>query len=113
MMFFRFFHVYVLTMNSMVFKDVRPVRPVGLAPEAWRDAQGIAALALAPPVDDSVDTVACNLEGLTAGILDYMGVEEVAIEFQIHTVGVIPRVHRLLRRVARVAMQYREHNPPQ
>lgn len=99
-MFFRFFHVYVLMMNSMVFVDVRLVRPVGLAPETRRDAQGIATLALVPPTDDLVETVARNLEGLTVGIPDYMGVKEVPIAFHIHTVGVVPRVHRLLTQVA-------------
>ena len=76
------------------------MRPIGLALEAWRDAHGIVALALAPPVDDTVETVARNLEGLTTGIPDYMGIEEVPIAFQIHTVGVEPRMHHLLRRVA-------------
>ena len=88
------------------------MRPVELAPEAWRDVQGIAALALAPPVDDTVETVARNLEGLTLGISDYMGIEEVPIVFQIHTVEVESRVHRLLRQVARAVVCYREHNPP-
>lgn len=68
------------------YADVGPVRLVGLAQESWTDAQGIAALALAPPVDDMVETVTQNLEGLTARIPDYMGIEEVPIAFQIHTV---------------------------
>ena len=93
--------------------DVGLVRPVGLAPEAHRDAHGIKALALAPSTNDEMETVVGNLEGLMAGIPDYMGVEEVPIEFHIHIVGVIPRVHHLLRRVARVVVCYREHNPPQ
>ena len=54
-----------------------------------------------------------NLEGLTARIPNYMGIEEVPIEFQIHIVGVILRVHQLLRRVARAVVCYRENNPPQ
>ena len=84
-----------------------------MAPEARSDEQGIAALALAPLADDTVETVARNLEGLTIGILDYMGIEEVPIAFHIHTVGVEPRVHCLLRRVAWAVVCYREHNPPQ
>lgn len=88
-------------MYSMVFADVGLVRPVGLAPEVRRDPQGIRELALAPLVGNSIEIVAQNLEGFTSGIPDYMGIEEVPIEFHIHIVGVIPRVHRLLRRVAR------------
>lgn len=65
----------------MVFADVRLVRPAGLAPEAQRDPEGIRELALAPPADVSIETVARNLEGLMAGVPDYMGIEEVPIEF--------------------------------
>lgn len=100
MMFFGFFHAYVLMRYSMLFADVGPVRLVGLAPEVRRDPQGIKELALAPPVGDSIETVAQNLKGLMVGIPDYMGIKEVPIDFQVHIVGVIPRVHRLLRRVA-------------
>ena len=88
------------------------MRLVGLALEAWRDAQDIATLALALPANDIVEIVARNLEGLTVGIPDYMGIEEVPIAFQIHTVGVEPRMHRLLRKVTRETVYYREHNPP-
>jgi hypothetical protein len=91
--------------------DVGPVRPLGLAPEARREGQGAGALALAPPGVDTMETVLSNLEGLLAGVPDYQGIEEVPIASQIHTVGVEPRMHRLLRRVARAAVCYREHNP--
>lgn len=84
-------------MYLMVLLDVGPERPMGLAPEAQRDPKGIKELALVPPAGSSMETVARNLEGLTEGIPDYRGVKEVPIEYQIHTVGVIPRVHRLLR----------------
>ena len=95
------------------YADVGPTRPLGLAPEARTDAQGIGALALAPPGDDTMETVIRNLEGLLSGIPDYQGIEEVPIASQIHTVGVEPRMHRLLRRVARATVDYREHNLPQ
>ena len=84
-----------------------------MAPEARRDAQGIRALAVAPPGDDTMETVMRNLEGLLIGIPDYQGIEEVPIPSQIHTVRVEPRMHRLLRKVARAAVDYREHNAPQ
>ena len=89
------------------------MRPLGLAPEVWRDAQGVGALALAPPEDDTMETVIQNLEGLLVGIPDYMEIEEVPRASQIHTVGVEPRMHLLSRRVTQAAMYYREHNPPQ
>ena len=90
-----------------------PVRPIGLAPEARREGQGVGALALVPPGVDTSETVARNLEGLLEGVPDYQGVEEVPIAHQIHIVGVEPRMHRLLRRVARAVVCYKEHNPPQ
>jgi len=97
MMFFRFFHAYVLMMYSMELADVGPERPVGLAPEAQRDPQGTIELVLAPPASNLVETVAQNIEDLTEGILDYRWIEDVPIEYQKHTVGVIPRVHQILR----------------
>ena len=75
--------------------------------------QGAGALALVPPGVDTSETVARNLKGLLEGVPDYQGVEEVDLAHQIHTVGVEPRMHRLLRRVARAAVCYREHNPAQ
>ena len=96
-----------------LYADVGPVRSIGLAPTAWREGQGAGALALVPPGVDTSETVARNLEGFLEGVSDYQGVEEVPIEHQIHTVGVAPRMHRLLRRVARAAVCYREHNPAQ
>lgn len=93
--------------------DVGPVRPICLAPMARREGQGAGALALVPLGVDTTETVAHNLEGLLEGVPDYQGVEEVPIAHQIHTVGVEPRMHCLLRRVAWVAVCYREHNPAQ
>jgi len=90
---------------------VGPTRPLGLAPEARREAQGAAALALAPPGGDDTEIMVQNLEGLLVGVPDYQGIEEVPRAFQIHTVGVEPRLHRLLRRVAWAAACYRGYNP--
>ena len=87
--------------------DVGPTRPIGLAPTARREGQGAGALALVPSGVDKTETVARNLEGLLEGVPDYQGVVEVPIVHQIHTVGVEPRVHRLLRWVARAAVYYR------
>ena len=94
-----------------LYADVGPVGPVGLAPTVRREGPDAGALSLVPPGVDTSETVARNLEGLLEGVPDYQGVEEVPIEHQIHTVGVAPTLHRLLRRVARAAVCYREHNP--
>ena len=91
--------------------DVGPTRPIGLAATARREGPGARLLALAPPGADATETVASNLEGLLEGVPDYQGVEEVPMAHQIHIVGVEPRVDRLLRRVARAAVYYREHHP--
>jgi len=79
---------------------VGPVTPLGLAPEARREGQGATILALAPAGGDQTETVVHNLEGLLAGVPDYQGIEEVPLAAQIHTVGVEPKIHRLLRWVA-------------
>jgi len=68
---------------------------------------------LAPAGGDQAETVIRNLEGLLAGIPDFQGIEEVPIAAQVYTVGVEPRMHRLLRRVARAAAAYRARDPPQ
>jgi hypothetical protein len=51
-----------------------------------------------------------NLEGLTTDIPD-MTLEEVPRRDQRHTVGVSTAMSRLLRRVARAVMCYRERHP--
>lgn len=55
---FRFFSCICPNNERYGIADVGLVRPIGLAPEAWRDARGIEALALAPPKDDDMETVA-------------------------------------------------------
>jgi hypothetical protein len=51
-----------------------------------------------------------NLEGLTADIPD-MTLEEVLRHDQRHTVGVSAAMSRMLHRVAREVMCYRERHP--
>jgi hypothetical protein len=51
-----------------------------------------------------------NLEALTADIPD-MPLEEVPRRDQHHTVGVLGSMSRLLRRVARAVVCYRERHP--
>lgn len=68
-----------------------------------------------PAVDPQVEGVVGeelvqNLEGLTRGIPDYMRLADVPFTYQRHTVGVPPRVHRLLRRLVRAVTCYHEHH---
>jgi hypothetical protein len=51
-----------------------------------------------------------NLEGLTADIPD-MPLGEVPRHYQRHIVGVSKSIGRMLRRVARAVMCYRERHP--
>jgi hypothetical protein len=63
-----------------------------------------------PQYVEDYQVVEQNLEGLTADILD-MSLEEVPQCDQRHTVGVSGSMSRLLRRVARVVVCYRECHP--
>jgi hypothetical protein len=56
------------------------------------------------------EAVEQNLEGLSADI-SYMPLGEVPQRYQCHTVGVSKSIGRLLHRVARVVMCYRERHP--
>ena len=51
-----------------------------------------------------------NLEGLTVDILD-MAIGDIPRRYQCHTVGVFESINRLLCRVARAIMCYRERHP--
>lgn len=81
----------------MLLVDVGPERPIGLDFEARRDLQGNMELALVHPGGNVVGEISRNLEGLIGEISDYRGIKEVPVEYQRHTIGVPPRVHRLLR----------------
>jgi hypothetical protein len=56
------------------------------------------------------EAVKKNLEGLTTDI-PYMDIGEIPRRYQRHTVGVSESISRLLRRVAREVVCYREHHP--
>ena len=51
-----------------------------------------------------------NLEGLTTSIPN-MAIREIPRRYQCHTVGVFESINRLLCRVARAIMCYRERHP--
>ena len=103
------FVLYVrLKTNTKLFvdnTDVGPYRPPGTSPNQRRGE-----VATAPQYADDYQIVEQNLEGLTADIPD-MTLEEVQRRDQCHTVGVSAAMSRLLRRVARVVVCYRERHP--
>jgi hypothetical protein len=63
-----------------------------------------------PQYVEDYQVVEQNLEGLTADIPD-MPLEEVPRQDQRHTIGVSGSMSRLLRRVARAVVCYRERHP--
>ena len=72
-----------------------PEHPVGLSPIA-RTGQ--------PAADPQArgvvgEELVQNLEGLTQGIPGYARLADVPFAYQRHTVGVLTRIHRLLRRL--------------
>jgi hypothetical protein len=85
--------------------DVGPYRPPDTSPIQRRGE-----VAAAPQYAEDYQVVEQNLEGLTADIPD-MTLEEVPRRDQRHTVGVSTSMSRLLRRVARAVMCYRERHP--
>jgi hypothetical protein len=58
---------------------------------------------------EDYEAVEKNLEGLTVDISD-ITIGEIPRRYQRHTVGVSESINRLLRRVARVVVCYREHH---
>jgi hypothetical protein len=85
--------------------DVGPYRPPGTSPIQRRGE-----VATAPQYAEDYQVVEQNLEGLTADIPD-MTLEEVPRRDQRHTVGVSASMSRLLHRVARAVVCYRERHP--
>jgi hypothetical protein len=85
--------------------DVGPYRPPGTSPIQRRGE-----VAAAPQYAEDYQVVEQNLEGLTADIPD-MPLEEVPRRDQRHTVGVSGSMSRLLRRVSRAVVCYRERHP--
>jgi len=94
------FDVFLYLMGLPNFSEgchrVHPI-PIGLRSRGTEGSIRHQRVGLGSLAGSSWEIVAHNLEGLTEGILNYMEIEEVPIEYQIHMVGVIPRVHRLLR----------------
>jgi hypothetical protein len=85
--------------------DVGPYRPPGTSPIQWRGE-----VVPVPQYAEDYQVVEQNLEGLTADIPD-MPLEEVPRRDQRHTVGVSGSMSRLLRRVSRAVVCYRERHP--
>jgi hypothetical protein len=86
--------------------DVGPYRPPGTSPIQRRGE-----VAPVPQWDaEDYQAVEQNLEGLTTDIPD-MPLGEVPRRYQRHTVGVSESIGRLLRRVSRAVVCYRERHP--
>jgi hypothetical protein len=95
-----------LTQNCFVDNtDVGLYRPPGTSP-----IQRQGEVVVTPQYVEDYQVVEHNLEGLTAEISD-MTLEEVPRCDQLHTVGVSASMSRLLRRVARAVVCYRERHP--
>jgi hypothetical protein len=86
--------------------DVGPYRPPGTSPIQRR---GEAAPVARWDAED-YEAVEQNLEGLTADVPD-IAIGEIPRRYQRHTVGVSESLSRLLRRVARAVVCYRERHP--
>jgi hypothetical protein len=86
--------------------NMGPYQPPGMSPIQWR---GEAALVVRWDAEH-YEAVEQNLEGLTADILD-MAIGEILRHYQRHIVGVSESISRLLHRVARAVVCYREHHP--
>jgi hypothetical protein len=85
---------------------VGPYRPPWTYPiQRW----GEAALVARWDAED-YEAVEQNLEGLIADIPN-MTIREIPQRYQCHTVGVSESIGRLLRRVARAVVCYRESHP--
>ena len=51
-----------------------------------------------------------NLEGISHGVANYARFDDVPRAYQRHTVGVLNRVHRLLRWLVRAVTCYHDHH---
>jgi hypothetical protein len=94
-----------LTPKCIDNTDVGAHRPAGSSPVQRRGE------VIVPAPQHAADylTVERNLEGLMHDIPD-MSLDEVPQDDQRHTVGVPASMGRLLRRVARALVCYREHH---
>jgi hypothetical protein len=86
--------------------DVGPYQPPGTSPIQRR---GEATLVVRWDVED-YEAVEQNLEGLTTDVPD-IAIGEIPRRYQRHNVGVSESLSRLLRRVAREVVCYRERHP--
>ena len=86
--------------------DVGPERPAGMSPISRRTQ-------LAPEIQGEGtggEELIQNLEGIAHGIPEYARLSDVPMAYQRHTVGVLNRIHRILRRLVRALTCYHEHH---
>jgi hypothetical protein len=104
-MFLGLLHLRRLTPKCIDNTDVGAHRPAGSSPVQRRGE------VIVPVPQHAADylTVEQNLEGLMHDVPD-MSLDEVPQNDQRHTVGVPASMGRLLRRVARTLVCYREHH---
>jgi hypothetical protein len=103
--FFLYFRPKTNTKSFVDNTDVGSYRPPVTSP-----IQQPGEVAVAPQFAEDYQVLKQNLEGLTADIPD-MTLEEVPRRDQRHTVGVSTFMIRLLRRVSRAVVCYREFHP--
>ena len=94
-----------LTPKCIDNTDVGAYRPAGSSP-AQRRGEAVVPV---PQYAEDYLTVEKNLEGLMHDVPD-MPLEEIPRRDQRHTVGVSASMGRLLRKVARTLVCYREHH---
>jgi hypothetical protein len=86
--------------------DVGPYRPPGTYPIQRRGEATPVAIWDA----EDYEAMEKNLGGLTVDIPD-IAIREIPRRYQCHTMGVLESISRMLRRVAREVVCYREHHP--
>ena len=86
-----------------MYVDVGPERPVGISPIVRRTP-----LAYDPQGEGG--ELVHNLEGIARGVPDYADLADVPLAYQRHSVGVLSRLHPLLRRLVRAMTCYHEHH---
>ena len=89
-----------------MYADVGPERPTGMSQIARRTP-----LAYDPQGEGGEgDELVHNLEGVARGAPNYAHLDNVPLAYQRHTVGVLSRLHHLLRRLVRAVTCWHEHD---
>jgi hypothetical protein len=87
---------------------VAPYRPLGSSPIQRQGEVGF--VTGRGFVAEDLEEIEQNLDGLTMNIHD-ITVDELPLRYQCHTIGVSTSIGRLIRRVEREIVCYKEHHP--